>query len=654
MEGQKVANERFYVTTPIYYPSDRLHIGHAYTTTACDALARWHRFHGKDVLFLTGSDEHGQKIERIAREKGVTPQEYVDGIVASFKELWRRLNISYDDFIRTTEERHKQVAQKVFMKLYEQGDIYKGAYEGWYCTPCEAFWVESKLVDGNCPDCGRPVELVKEEAYFLRLSKYAERLLKHIKENPEFIQPETRRNEMVSFIKGGLEDLCVTRTSIKWGIPVPNDPNHVLYVWVDALTNYLTGAGYLSDEEKFAKFWPADVHVVGKEIMRFHTIIWPIILMALGLPLPKTVFGHGWLLFDGDKMSKSKGNVVDPIALIDEFGADAIRYFLLREIAFGQDGNFSRQALMERINSDLANDLGNLLHRTLAMLHKYRDGIVPSPKEKADLDSQIIESFNETVKAVREQIDRYELHVATATIWRFIGRMNKYVDETEPWALARDPEKQDRLDTVLYNFMEALRLITLLIKSFMPETAEKMWQQLGIAEPLSEQSAEQLVWGLLQPGTQTQKGKPIFPRLDIEAILAADEVAAETPAAESETEAKKEAKDEVGANVVDISDFAKLDLRVAQVLAAEKIKGTDKLLKLTISLGDVEKQIVAGIAQYYTAEELVGKKIVVVANLKPAKLRGILSEGMLLAASVEGQLSLVTPERDVPVGAKVK
>lgn len=654
MEGQKVANERFYVTTPIYYPSDRLHIGHAYTTTACDALARWHRFHGKDVLFLTGSDEHGQKIERIAREKGVTPQEYVDGIVASFKELWRRLNISYDDFIRTTEERHKQVAQKVFMKLYEQGDIYKGAYEGWYCTPCEAFWVESKLVDGNCPDCGRPVELVKEEAYFLRLSKYAERLLKHIEENPEFIQPETRRNEMVSFIKGGLEDLCVTRTSIKWGIPVPNDPNHVLYVWVDALTNYLTGAGYLSDEEKFAKFWPADVHVVGKEIMRFHTIIWPIILMALGLPLPKTVFGHGWLLFDGDKMSKSKGNVVDPIALIDEFGADAIRYFLLREIAFGQDGNFSRQALMERINSDLANDLGNLLHRTLAMLHKYRDGIVPSPKEKADLDSQIIESFNETVKAVREQIDRYELHVATATIWRFIGRMNKYVDETEPWALARDPEKQDRLDTVLYNFMEALRLITLLIKSFMPETAEKMWQQLGIAEPLSEQSAEQLVWGLLQPGTQTQKGKPIFPRLDIEAILAADEVAAETPAAESETEAKKEAKDEVGANVVDISDFAKLDLRVAQVLAAEKIKGTDKLLKLTISLGDVEKQIVAGIAQYYTAEELVGKKIVVVANLKPAKLRGILSEGMLLAASVEGQLSLVTPERDVPVGAKVK
>jgi len=663
--GIFVADKRFYITTPIYYPSDRLHIGHAYTTTATDALARWHRFNGEDVLFLTGSDEHGQKIERIAKQKGVSPQEYVDGIVAGFKELWKRLNISYDDFVRTTEERHQKVAQTVFQKLYEKGDVYKGAYEGLYCTPCETFWVESKLIDGKCPDCGRPVELVREEAYFLRLSKYADRLLKHIEENPDFIQPETRRNEMVSFIKGGLEDLCVTRTSIKWGIPIPNDKNHVLYVWVDALTNYLTGAGYLSDEAKFAKFWPADIHVVGKEIMRFHTIIWPIILMALDLPLPKTIFGHGWLLFDGEKMSKSKGNVVDPNALIDEFGADAIRYFLLREIAFGQDGNFSRRALMERINSDLANDLGNLVHRTLSMLQKYRNGIVPAPKEQTDLDKQIIELFNQVVGDLRDQIEQCQLNTAMVTIWRFIGRMNKYVDETEPWALARDPEKQERLDTVLYNFMEALRLITLLVKSFMPETGQKMWQQLGITESLEDQTTAQLVWGLLKPGTQTQKGQPLFPRLDLDAE-AEDEAdvqesqltktadVSKTPASQAAPAQGNESKEEDGANIIEISDFAKADLRVAQVLTAEKVVGTDKLLKLSITLGDEERQIVAGIAQHYSPSELVGKKIVVVANLKPAKLRGILSQGMLLAASLGGQLSLVTPERDVPVGAKVK
>ena len=480
---------KFYITTPIYYPSADLHIGHAYTTTVADVLARWHRFEGDDVLFLTGSDEHGQKIQRAAEEKGTSPQQYVDEIVAGFKELWQRLNITYDDFVRTTQPRHQKVVQDVFRKLYEKGDIYKGHYEGWYCTPCETFWVESRLEDKNCPDCGRPVELVKEESYFFKLSRYADRLLAHIEANPEFIQPESRRNEMVSFIKSGLEDLAVSRTTFSWGVPVPQDEKHVVYVWVDALPNYLTGAGYLSDPEKFAKFWPADLHLVGKEIMRFHTIIWPIILMALDLPLPKTVFGHGWLLFDQEKMSKSKGNVVDPHALIDEFGSDALRYFLMREISFGQDGNFSRRALMERINSDLANDLGNLLHRTLSMLERYRDGVIPEPGVQTELDGEVVQLFEETMANFREQLNSYQLNTAVATLWRFVGRMNKYVDETEPWTLAKAPEKRERLDTVLYNFFEAQRLICLLIQPIMPETAAKMWQQLGI-EPLSEQTSE--------------------------------------------------------------------------------------------------------------------------------------------------------------------
>ncbi len=646
---------RFYISTPIYYPSDKLHIGHAYTTTAADALARWHRFDGKDVLFLTGSDEHGQKIERVAKQQGVTPKEYVDRIVAGFQGLWERLNITYDDFIRTTDERHEKVVQTVFEKVYAKGDIYKGEYEGWYCTPCETFWVENKLEDGKCPDCGRPVELVKEESYFFQISRYADRLLKHIEEHPEFIQPESRRNEMVSFIKSGLEDLCVSRTTFDWGIPVPNTDNHVIYVWFDALTNYLTGAGYLQDDEKFAKYWPADIHLVGKEIMRFHTIIWPIILMALDLPLPKTVFGHGWLLFDQQKMSKSKGNVVDPHALIDEFGVDAIRYFLMREIAFGQDGNFSRRALMERINSDLANDLGNLLHRTLAMLQKYKSGVIPAPGASTQLDEEIIQLSAQTVKEVRAQIEAYQLNTAVATIWRFIGRMNKYVDETEPWALAKDPEQAERLNTVLYNFFEALRVVALLIKSFMPETAEKMWQQLGIDEPIAEQSTAALTWGLLKPQLQTQKGEPLFPRLDLDAET-------EAPAAPPKVEQAQKAAKKVeskpnadeGAGLIDISQFAQVELKVAEVLSAAPVEGADKLLKLQVDLGGEERQIVAGIAQHYQPDELVGKKIVVVANLKPAKLRGEVSQGMLLAASQGKKLSLITVERDVPVGSKVK
>jgi methionyl-tRNA synthetase len=648
---------KYYITTPIYYPSDRLHIGHAYTTTIADSLARWHRFTGKDVLFLTGSDEHGQKIERVATSLGVKPQAYVDKIVGSFKDLWQKYNISYDDFVRTTEERHHRVVQEVFRRVYAKGDIYKGEYEGWYCTPCEAFWVENKLQDGNCPDCGRPVELVKEESYFFRLSKYAKRLLRHIEEHPDFIRPESRRNEMVNFIKNGLEDLCVSRTTFDWGIPVPIDDEHVIYVWFDALTNYLTGAGFLQDEVAFGHYWPAELHLVGKEIMRFHTIIWPIILMALDLPLPKTVFGHGWLLLDHDKMSKSKGNVVDPVALADEFGVDAIRYFLLREVSFGQDGNFSRQALIERINADLANDLGNLLHRSIAMLLRYRDGIVPSPGESTDLERDLEQLASSTARDVNKHIEGLELNAALSAIWRLVGRANKYVDEAEPWVLHKSGQSE-RLDTVLYHLAETLRIIVLLIKSFLPETGDKMWVQLGIKQDLGSCSFADTAWGGIEPGTQVVKGEPVFPRIDLDALMEAEEA---TKVAEEKQETKNTLTQETTTQTkveetpqVSIEDFAKLDLRVAEVKAAEPIPGADRLLKLQIAIGTEQRQIVAGIAKHYTPEALVGKHIVVVANLKPAKLRGVLSEGMLLAASTSDSLGLVTVEKDLPSGARVK
>ena len=500
-----MGKNKFYITTPIYYPSDRLHIGHAYTTTVADSLARWHKFLGKEVRFLTGSDEHGQKIQRIAKERGVTPQEYVDRIVATFKDLWQRLNIEYDDFVRTTEPRHQRAVQEVFQRVYDQGDIYMSKYEGWYCTPCETFWVENKLVDGNCPDCGRPVELVEEESYFFKLSKYQDRLLKHIEENPEFIQPESRRNEMINFIKEGLEDLCVSRTTFDWGIPVPVNEKHVIYVWFDALTNYLTGVGFPDNREQLEQWWPAELHLVGKEIMRFHTIIWPIILMALDLPLPKTVFGHGWLLFDDDKMSKSKGNVVDPVALIDEFGVDPIRYFLLREISFGQDGNFSRTALIERTNADLANDLGNLLNRSLAMLNRYFDGIIPAPNELEEIDQALVQASEETVAKMIQLIDKYKINDALAVLWQLIGRGNKYIDETAPWALAKDPEKQERIQTVMYCIFELQRITALVLKSFVPTTSARIWEQLGIEEDLNALLIDAAQWGGLKPGTVTKK-----------------------------------------------------------------------------------------------------------------------------------------------------
>ncbi|ACX53192.1 methionyl-tRNA synthetase [Ammonifex degensii KC4] len=508
---------KFYITTPIYYPSDRLHIGHAYTTVAADTVARFKRMEGYDVFFLTGADEHGQKIERTAKSKGKDPQSYVDEIVASFKELWARLEISYDDFIRTTEPRHKVVAQKIFQKLYEQGDIYKSTYQGWYCTPCETFWTARQLVDGKCPDCGRPVELLQEESYFFRLSAYADRLLAYIEEHPDFIQPPARRNEVISFIRGGLEDLCVSRTTFSWGIPVPFDPRHVIYVWIDALTNYLSALGYgTEDDERFKRYWPADVHLVGKDIVRFHAIIWPSILMALGLELPRRVVGHGWLLVEGGKMSKSKGNVIDPHYLIDKYGVDAVRYYLLRELAFGADGEYEEKNLVKRLNYDLANDLGNLLYRTLTVLEKYGEGVIGEPVEKEGPDDELIALAISTPARVAELVDQLQLSEALAAIWQLVGRANKYLDETAPWRLGKDPGRKKRFDTVIYNVLEVYRFITVLLGPFMPGFPPRVWPQLGIASLPALHTFESLKWGQLPPGIRVAKGEPLFPRLELE------------------------------------------------------------------------------------------------------------------------------------------
>ena len=647
----------FYITTPIYYPSAKLHIGHAYCTTIADAIARFHRLEGDDVFFLTGSDEHGLKIQQKAEEAGVTPIEYTNKIVAGFQNLWKRLSISNDDFIRTTQKRHERVVQEIFRRIYEKGDIYKGEYKGLYCTPCESYWTEHQLDEnGCCPDCHRPVQEVAEEAYFFKMSKYQDRVLQYIEDHPDFIQPVSRRNEMINFIKQGLDDLCISRTSFNWGIPVPIDPKHVIYVWFDALTNYLTPIGYLDNPEMFEKYWPADLHLVGKEIVRFHTIIWPCILMALDLPLPKKVYGHGWLIVDGDKMSKSKGNVVDPIGLIDEFGADAIRYFLLREINLGQDGNFSRDALIGRINSDLANDLGNLLHRTLSMTLKFQDGVVKAPAGESDTDRSLKEDARETVAFFEQNMEDMQLSLTIKKVWAFISRANKYIDETAPWALAKDPAKKQELANVLYNLTEALRVISVLISPFMPTTAVRIWRQLGLAQDFASVRTEDIEqWGGVPAGLHVGTPEQLFPRIEVEKEEAAPQPAAAKQGKKEKKDKKdKQAQEALPEGIISIDTFGKVQLRVAEVKAAEHVPKADKLLKLTLSLGEgvPERQVVSGIAPWYAPADLVGKHVVLVANLKPAKLRGVRSEGMILAAGDGKDLKIL--EVDMPAGTEVR
>lgn len=647
-------SKTFYLTTPIYYPSGNLHIGHAYTTVAGDAMARYKRMRGFDVMYLTGTDEHGQKIQKKAEEKGVTPQAYVDEIVAGIQDLWKKLDISYDDFIRTTEVRHKEVVEKIFAQLLEQGDIYLDEYEGWYCTPCESFFTERQLTDGNCPDCGRPVEKVKEESYFFKVSKYADRLLQYYEENPEFIQPESRKNEMINnFIKPGLEDLAVSRTTFDWGIKVPGNPKHVIYVWIDALSNYITALGYGTDNDsKYQKFWPADVHLVGKEIVRFHTIYWPIMLMALDLPLPKKVFAHGWLLMKDGKMSKSKGNVVDPVTLIDRYGLDALRYYLLREVPFGSDGVFTPEGFVERINFDLANDLGNLLNRTVAMIDRYFDGVIPAYKDSnTEFDQQLRQVSEETVQKYEESMEKMEFSVALTTVWQLVSRTNKYIDETQPWVLAKE-EKFEELGSVMVHLVESLRRTAILLQPFLTRTPGEIFNQLSVNSPELTSWESLAQFGAIGEGIKVAKGNPIFPRLDIEeevAFIKEKMQGAPTPAP---VEEKKEEKPD--SEEITIDDFMKVDLRVAQVIQAEPVKKADKLLKLQLDLGYEKRQVVSGIAQYYKPEELVGRKVVCVTNLKPVKLRGELSEGMILAGSKDGQLSLATIAEALPLGARVK
>ncbi len=643
---------KFYLTTPIYYPSDHLHIGHAYTTVVADALARYYRQIGYDTYFLTGTDEHGLKIQRRAEAAGKSPQEFVDEIVDGIKSLWRLLKISNDDFIRTTEERHVKRVQAIFQRLYDQGDIYKSEYEGWYCTPCETFWLERQLVEGRCPDCNREVEIVHEESYFFRLSKYADRLLEHIETHPEFIQPVSRRNEMINnFLRPGLEDLCVSRTTFSWGIPVPFDSKHVVYVWLDALSNYITALGYPDEPELFHRYWPADLHLVGKEIVRFHTIIWPIILMALDLPLPRQIFGHGWLILEGGKMSKSKGNVIDPVVLVEKYGLDAVRYYLLREMPFGADGVYSEEALILRINNDLANDLGNLLHRTVAMINKFAGGTIPEPNDYQALDREVMHQAEAALRERKECIEKLDISGALAAIFRLVEKTNKYIDTAAPWALNRTGDRE-RLSTVLYTMAESLRVTALLLTPFLVETPAKIWAQLGLdGDPAALNPETEAVWGRLPAGTQVKKGEPLFPRIELEKEEPAPEKEAAAP--EGKKEAKKPARLEKAPEIT-IEEFARLDLRVAKVLAAERVPGTDKLLRLRVSLGGEERQVVAGIGEHYEPSSLTGREIVVVANLKPAKIRGLLSQGMLLAAGDGKELALVVPEKPIGEGTPVR
>ncbi len=657
--GSKVA-EKYYITTPIYYPSGKWHLGTCYTTVICDALARFKRMQGYDVFYLTGTDEHGQKIEQKANEAGMDPKSYVDKQVKTLVDLWQLLDISYDKFIRTTDDEHVSAVKKIFNKLYEQGDIYKGEYEGWYCVQCESFWTKTQLVDGKCPDCGREVNLTKEESYFFRMTKYQDRLIKLIEENEEFLQPKSRRNEMLNnFLRPGLQDLAVSRNSFKWGIPVEFDPEHVVYVWLDALTNYITALGYMSeDDTNFKKFWPADLHLMGKEIVRFHSITWPALLMALDIPLPKQVYGHGWLTLGGDKISKSKGNIIDPVELCARFGVDAIRYFLLREVPFGQDGMYTNESLLMRINTDLANDLGNLVSRTAAMITQYFDGIVPEPKgEKASFDLDLEKIANELYAKVTVAMDKLNAPDALVEIWKLISRANKYIDETMPWQLNKEGNKE-RLSRVMYNLTEAIRIATILLKPFLTTTPDKIFLSLGTKE--NEQDFSSLTFGKGSFGVKVEKTAPLFPRIDVKKELVAmeqraEELKAKAEKAEKKVEEKSECTEAPENQEISIDEFAKVKLVSAKILSAKPVEKADKLLELSVDAGEESpRTVVSGIAKHFTCEELVGKSVVLVANLKPAKLRGIMSQGMLLCAEdKDGKLYLVSAG-DVPVGSGIR
>jgi methionyl-tRNA synthetase len=648
--------ETFYITTPIYYPSGKFHIGTAYTTVASDAMARYKRLRGYDVRFLTGMDEHGQKIQEVAEAAGLPPQEFVDGIAEGAKKVWSLMDISYDDFIRTTDEHHKASVEKIFQTFLNNGDIYKGEYEGWHCTPCESYFAEAQLDDGNCPDCGRPVQRVKEESYFFNMKKYADRLLDYYNENPHFIEPESRKNEMINnFIKPGLEDLSVSRMSFDWGIKVPGDPKHVIYVWVDALTNYITTLGYASDDDAlFNKYWPADVHVVGKDIVRFHTIYWPIFLMALDLPLPKKVFAHGFIMMKDGKMSKSKGNVVYPEMLVERYGLDATRYFLLRELPFGQDGVFSPESFVERTNYDLANDLGNLLNRTVSMINQYFDGAVPTEGLiETDYDQSLTDFMKLTVEKYEASMEAMQFSTVLGDLWALVSRTNKYIDETTPWVLARDENERGKLASVMSHLVASLRHIAILLQPFMTNSPKKIIEQLGLEE-------DSLKWETLgdfnhgKAGVKViEKGVPIFPRLDadVEIEYIRDQMAVTAPKEAKET---KEVEYQEVSDEISFEDFMNVDLRVATVTACEKIPKTDKLLKLQLDLGFEQRQVVSGIAEHYEPEALIGEKVIVVANLKPVKLRGELSQGMILAGSSDGVLKLATVDLALENGATVK